>query len=49
MMDYNGYKLIDKIMLVCKVKEDAGTYQAYLVDPSSKSQLESARCFKETD
>lgn len=43
MSDYKGYKLIDKIMLVCKVKDDDGTYQAYLVDPSNKSQLESAR------
>ena len=55
-MDYQGYKLIDKIMLVCRDKaehEESGiycrsnqyknVYQAYLVDPSNKKQLESAR------
>lgn len=52
-MDYKGYKLLDKIMLVCRdlpTKEDGRgincgktCYQAYFVDPSSKSQLESAR------
>ena len=52
-MDYQGYKLIDKIMLVCRdVSEHDDSYgynsyktcyQAYLVDPSNKKQLESAR------
>lgn len=51
-MDYQGYRLIDKIMLVCRDKathEDgrgsnrSGCYQAYLVDPSNNKQLESAR------
>ena len=52
-MDYQGYKLIDKIMLVCRDKSEhnnstgynrhGGMYQAYLVDPSNKKQLESAR------
>jgi hypothetical protein len=52
-MEYQGYKLLDKIILVCKDKpehEDSdyaqlvgNTYQAYLVDPSNKKQLESAR------
>ena len=52
-MDYQGYKLIDKIMLVCRdVAENEEShgynhykdcYQAYLVDPSNKKQLESAR------
>lgn len=52
-MDYQGYKLIDKIMLVCRDRsehEDShgnnrykDCYQAYLVDPSNKKQLESAR------
>lgn len=52
-MDYKGYKLLDKIMLVCRdVPEhvdsfghNSGTtcYQAYLVDPVSSKQLESAR------
>jgi hypothetical protein len=52
-MDYQGYKLLDKIMLVCRdlpsrtdgygLNCGATVYQAYLVDPSSKSQLESAR------
>lgn len=51
-MDYQGYRLIDKIMLICRDKathEDScavnrsGCYQAYLVDPSNKKQLESAR------
>ena len=55
-MDYQGYKLIDKIMLVCRdvaEHEESMTYycgnrfkkayQAYLVDPSNKKQLETAR------
>ena len=52
-MDYRGYKLIDKIMLVCRdmsEHEDShgynkykDCYQAYLVDPSNKKQLDSAR------
>lgn len=52
-MDYKGYKLIDKIILVCRdsaEKEDSHgwnpyrtSYQAYLVDPANKKQLESAR------
>lgn len=53
-MDYQGYKLIDKIILVCRdiaEHEDSqsywhhykNSYQAYLVDPSNKKQLESAR------
>ena len=49
-MDYQGYKLLDKIILVCRDKsehEDSyrsrAEYQAYLVDPSNKKQLESAR------
>lgn len=52
-MDYQGYKLIDKIMLVCRDKADREEstavhtvrkdYQAYLVDPANKKQLESAR------
>lgn len=44
MKDYKGYKLLDKIMLVCQDKfKDREYYFAYLVDPSSKSQIESAR------
>ena len=46
-MDYQGYKLIDKIILVCKEKRsnepEKDYLQAYLVDPSNKKQLESAR------
>lgn len=53
-MDYKGYKLINKIMLVCRdvaEKDDShsyydkyrDSYQAYLVDPSNKKQLETAR------
>ena len=49
-MDYQGYKLLDKIMLVCRDKSEReesyrsrAEYQAYLVDPSNKKQLESAR------
>lgn len=52
-MDYQGYKLIDKIILVCRdkaVHDDShgcnggnSYYQAYLVDPSNTKQLESAR------
>lgn len=52
-MDYKGYKLLDKITLVCR--EEASRegscganggndyYQAYLVDPSNKNQLASAK------
>ena len=52
-MDYKGYKLLDRITLVCREeasREDScganggnNYYQAYLVDPTSKSQLASAR------
>ena len=52
-MDYKGYKLIDKILLVCRdvpehddsfgYNSKAVCYQEYLVDPSNKKQLESAR------
>lgn len=52
-MDYQGYKLIDKIMLICRDMSEheeshgynkyKSCYQAYLVDPSNKKQLESAR------
>lgn len=52
-MEYQGYKLIDKIMLICRDKsehEDSSgwnryknTYQAYLVDPSNKKQIDAAR------
>lgn len=46
-MDYKGYKLLDKIILVCKDipthNSSNNYYQAYLVDPSSAKQFESAR------
>lgn len=47
-MDYQGYKLVDKIMLICRdalstFAESEKIYQAYLVDPSNKKQIESAR------
>lgn len=51
-MDYQGYKLLDQIILVCRDEAEhedshgvnrSGCYQAYLVDPSNKKQLESAR------
>lgn len=55
-MSYQGYKLLDRIMLVCRdhpthedsckygfQKSTKSTYQAYLVDPANKKQLESAR------
>lgn len=49
-MAYKGYKLLDKIILVCRdvpeQEEDDGLtscYQAYLVDPANTKQLESAR------
>ena len=52
-MDYKGYILLDKIILVCKdlpeledsysYKVRDSYYKAYFVDPSSKSQLASAR------
>lgn len=40
------YKLLDNIMLVCRDEDhykSTGALQAYLVDPSNKKQLESAR------
>lgn len=49
-MDYKGYKLLDKIILVCRdIPEHAEDtnetewYQAYLVDPANNKQRESAR------
>ena len=43
-MDYKGYKLIDKIILVGKTpRKEEAHMQAYLVDPSNKKQLESAQ------
>ena len=43
-MDYKGYKLIDKIILVGKTpRKEEVHMQAYLVDPSNKKQLESAK------
>ena len=54
---YKGYKLLDQIMLVCRelpsrtdgygINCGASEYQAYLVDPSSESQLKSARDWAE--
>jgi hypothetical protein len=42
-MDYKGYKLVGKIILVGKeLRKDEEHMQAYLVDPSNKKQLESA-------
>jgi hypothetical protein len=56
-MDYKGYKLLDKIMLVCRDKAEHEVnnryytvrkdYQAYLVDPSNKKQLNTARSWAE--
>lgn len=52
-MDYKGYKLLDKIMLVCRdvsehdnsIGRNCSTayYQAYLVDPANNQQLATAR------
>jgi hypothetical protein len=52
-MDYKGYKLLDKILLVCRdvpEREEShgrnsgiACYQAYLVDPANNKQRESAR------
>jgi hypothetical protein len=47
-MDYQGYKLLDKIMLVCKDLPAGGNsevdcYPAYFVDPANAKQLDSAR------
>lgn len=54
-MEYNGYKFLDTIMLICRdTRESAESYgctttvttdiyQAYLVDPANKKQLEAAR------
>ena len=47
-MDYKGYKLIDKIVLVCKEpKDDNEILQAYLADPNNKKQMESAKNWAE--
>lgn len=48
MNTYCGYKLLDKIILVCqdlpeKTVTTDNIYKAYLVDPSNKTQLKSAR------
>ena len=52
-MDYKGYKLLDKIMLVCRdtaehddsrgLHDSTSYYQAYLVDPTNANQLKAAR------
>lgn len=43
-MDYKGYKLIDKIILVGKTpRQNEEHMQAYLVDPANKNQLKSAK------
>ena len=45
-MDYQGYKLVNNIILVCKEKrkdEHKEYLQAYLVDPANKKQLKNAR------
>lgn len=45
-MEYSGYKLLNKIMLVCQDKasdSEKDYYKAYLVDPSNKKQLDTAR------
>lgn len=59
-MEYQGYKLLDRIMLVCRdhpthedslkygfQKSTESIYQAYLVDPVNKKQLESSRTWAE--
>lgn len=47
MTDYNGYKLLDKIILVSRDPvahdEDKAIRQAYLVDPLNAKQLETAK------
>lgn len=43
-MHYQGYKLVDKIILVGKVpRKDEKYMQAFLVDPANKNQLENAK------
>lgn len=52
-MDYKGYKLLNRITLVCREEASRENslganggnnhYQAYLADPANKNQLESAR------
>lgn len=43
-MDYNGYKFLDTIMLICREERiNQDSLQAYLVDPSNKKQLQAAR------
>lgn len=49
-MEYNGWSLFDKVLLICRkpIKDDI--YQAYLCDPKNKKQIENARFWgKSTD
>lgn len=42
-MDYNGWALFDKVLLVCREHYKCDIYQAYLCDPNNKKQIENAR------
>lgn len=42
-MVYNGWNLLDKVLLVCRQADKDNIYQAYLCDPSNKKQVENAR------
>lgn len=42
-MDYNGWALFDKVLLVCREHYKGDIYQAYLCDPNNKKQIENAR------
>lgn len=42
-MEYNGWSLFNKIILICRPPDKNGIYQAYLCDPKNKKQIENAR------
>lgn len=48
MIQYNGYKLLDTIMLICKESSsNSDIYKAYIVDPNNTKQVESIRYWSE--
>ena len=46
-MNYQGWSLFDKILLVCRHEKD-GIRQAYLCDPTNKKQIENAKSWGES-
>lgn len=42
-MEYNGWNLLSKALLICRQPVDDNIYQAYLCDPENKKQIKTAR------